>query len=123
MKKIFLFILPLFFLFSCTLNTENEGTLVVSNHSENTSQIISEIYVKERESSGYTKLWNGRLKNNSSEFICLKPGNYSVQIKVTEQGVLYDYVSTYTTGYNIYKPIREDSFVNVAFDGNGIYFE
>lgn len=56
MKKIFLFILPLFFFLSCTLNTENEGTLVVSNHSENTSQIISEIYVKERESSGYTKL-------------------------------------------------------------------
>ena len=123
MKKIFLFILPLFFFLSCTLNTENEGTLVVSNHSENTSQIISEIYVKERESSGYTKLWNGRLKKNSSEFICLKPGNYSVQVKVTEQGVLYDYVSTYTTGYNIYKPIREDAFVNVAFDGNGIYFE
>ena len=127
MKKNYfpILILCLFCLSSCNFNTnDSKGALVIRNNSENANIYISAVYTKEKESSGYQLVWSGKISSNSSEFIKLDEGNYS--IKVATVNSLYDLFSSinyYETGYNIYKELKIDEFINVTFDGSGIYFE
>ena len=127
MKKMLLPFLVVFSLFfsSCGFNAnENKGSLVIQNNAENENISITAVYVKEKESSGYQLVWSGEIKNNESEFILLEKGDYSVKIATVNS--LYDLFSSinyYETGYNIYKTLNAYDFVNVVFDGNGIYFE
>ena len=127
MKRFYFLILSLFLLClcSCNFNTDdNKGSLVVNNESTNENVSISAVYVKEKDSSGYQLVWSGEINSNSSEFIKLDEGNYSVKIATTNS--LYDLFSSityYETGYNIYKELRANEFINVDFDGSGIYFE
>jgi len=126
MKKIFVSILALFSLIicSCNFNTDDKGSLVVRNESENNSVYISAVYVMESEASGYQLVWTGKIENNSSEFIKLEPGKYAVKIEATNS--FYDIresKTAYETGYNIYKKLDSDGFINVIFDGKGVYFE
>lgn len=117
-------LLSCFFAFSCKLSDDSKGSLVVQNESENENIYITSVYAMEKESSGYQLVWTGEIKNESSEFIQLEPGKYSVKI-ATENRTYSPLISTEysTTGYNVYAQLKEDGFVNVVFDGNGIYFE
>lgn len=127
MKKTFLFLVTLLsclLAFSCKLSDDSKGSLVVQNESENENIYITSVYAMEKESSGYQLVWTGEIKNESSEFIQLEPGKYSVKIAV-ENRTYSPFVSTEysTTGYNVYVQLIEDGFVNAIFDGKGIYFE
>lgn len=121
MKLVFLTLLATLFV-SCTVNyDEKQGSLCVRNEAFNTSLNICEVYVKEKGSSGYERIWTGNLASGSSEFISLDEGMYSVKIAVSNYPgfILYEY----TSGYNVYKKVNADDCIYVSFDGNGIYFE
>lgn len=124
MKKInFIIMSVLVFMlfFSCTLNYEiNSGSLCVRNDCDNDYLRISEVYVMEKERSGYERIWTGNLCSGCSEFIKLEEGKYSVKIVITDAfGFCYEL----TTGYNIYKNVESKKCVYVMFDGNGVFFE
>lgn len=126
MKKIFVSILALFSLTicGCNFNTVDKGSLVVRNESENDSVYISAVYAMESEASGYQLVWTGKIENNSSEFIKLEPGKYAVKIEATNSFYeILESKTAYETGYNIYKNLDSDGFINVVFDGKGVYFE
>ena len=124
MKKInFIIMSVLVFMlfFSCTLNYQiNSGSLCVRNDCDNDYLRISEVYVMEKEQSGYERIWTGKLCSGSSEFIKLDEGKYSVKIVVTDA---YGFCYEFTTGYNIYKNVESGKCVYVMFDGNGVFFE
>ncbi len=124
MKKInFIIMSVLVFMlfFSCTLNYEiNSGSLCVRNDCDNDYLRISEVYVMEKERSGYERIWTGNLCSGCSEFIKLEEGKYSVKVVITDAfGFCYEL----TTGYNIYKNVESGKCVYVMFDGNGVFFE
>ena len=124
MKKInFIIMSVLIFMlfFSCTLNYEiNSGSLCVRNDCDNDYLRISEVYVMEKERSGYERIWTGNLCSGCSEFIKLEEGKYSVKVVITDAfGFCYEL----TTGYNIYKNVESEKCVYVMFDGNGVFFE
>lgn len=124
MKKInFIIMSVLVFMlfFSCTLNYEiNSGSLCVRNDCDNDYLRISEVYVMEKERSGYERIWTGNLCSGCSEFIKLEEGKYSVKVVITDAfGFCYEL----TTGYNIYKNVESEKCVYVMFDGNGVFFE
>ena len=124
MKKInFIIMSVLVFMlfFSCTLNYEiNSGSLCVRNDCDNDYLRISEVYVMEKERSGYERIWTGNLCSGCSEFIKLGEGKYSVKVVITDAfGFCYEF----TTGYNIYKNVESGKSVYVMFDGNGVFFE
>lgn len=124
MKKInFIIMSVLVFMlfFSCTLNYEiNSGSLCVRNDCDNDYLRISEVYVMEKERSGYERIWTGNLCSGCSEFIKLGEGKYSVKVVITDAfGFCYEL----TTGYNIYKNVESGKSVYVMFDGNGVFFE
>lgn len=127
MKRTFLFLVTLMsclFAFSCKMSDDSKGSLVVHNESENENICITRVYAMEKESSGYQLVWTGEIKNESSEFILLEPGKYSVKIAV-ENRTYSPFVSTEysATGYNVYAQLNADGFVNAIYDGKGIYFE
>ena len=106
---------------SCTLNYEtNSGSLCVRNDCYNDYLRISEVYVMEKERSGYERIWTGKLCSGSSEFIKLDEGKYSVKIVVTDA---YGFCYEFTTGYNIYKNVESGKCVYVMSHGNGVFFE
>lgn len=124
MKKInFIIMSVLVFIlfFSCTLNYEiNSGSLCIRNDCDNDCLRISEVYVMEKERSGYERIWTGNLCSGCSEFIKLEEGKYSVKVVITDAfGFCYEL----TTGYNIYKNVESGKSVYVMFDGNGVFFE
>ena len=127
MKKFFILSLFCFLLSSCTFNTDiedNNGSLVVRNQCDNSSVEISEVYVMKKGGSGYNLVFSGSIENDKAHFIELESGEYSVKVAVSLN--LYDMFYTvkyYDTGYNIFKKIDDGCFLNVVFDGNGIYFE
>lgn len=124
MKKInfiIMSVLVFMLVFSCTLNYEiNSGSLCVRNDCDNDYLRISEVYVMEKERSGYERIWTGNLCSGCSEFIKLEEGKYSVKVVITDAfGFCYEL----TTGYNIYKNVESEKCVYVMFDGNGVFFE
>lgn len=124
MKKnnfIIMSVLVFMLFFSCTLNYEiNSGSLCVRNDCDNDYLRISEVYVMEKERSGYERIWTGNLCSGYSEFIKLEKGKYSVKVVITDAfGFCYEL----TTGYNIYKNVESEKCVYVMFDGNGVFFE
>lgn len=127
MKRFYFAIIGLLFicLCGCNFNTDDsKGSLVVNNESTNENVSITAVYVKEKDSSGYQLVWSGKINSNSSEFIKLDEGEYSVKIATTNS--LYDLFSSityYETGYNTYKELIADGFITVIFDGSGIYFD
>lgn len=125
MKRIFLFVLFAFAFASCKTNSDDDkGSLVISNRQDNSNIQISAVYVMQQGTNGYNLVYSGSIPALKSHFIELKPGNYSVKIATsTNLADIFSAVRYYDTGYNIYKPVREGGFVNVAFDGSGIYFE
>ena len=127
MKRFHFSILSLLLLCLCSCNfnaDDSKGSLVINNESTNENVSITAVYVKEKDSSGYQLVWSGKLNSNSSEFIKLDEGSYSVKIATTNS--LYDLfpsINYYETGYNIYEELAADGFVSVVFDGSGIYFD
>jgi len=127
MKKLFFIFFSVLLLAGCTVEASDndKGSLVVSNRCyDNPDAEISAIYVKEKGSTGYVLVYSGAVKSDRSQFVELKPGEYSVKVEVTTN--IIDGFSTvryYDTGYNIYRKLKADGFVNVTFDGSGIYFE
>ncbi|OJF75692.1 MAG: hypothetical protein BKP49_10880 [Treponema sp. CETP13] len=124
MKKnnfIIMSVLVFMLFFSCTLNYEiNSGSLCVRNDCDNNYLRISEVYVMEKERSGYERIWTGNLCSGCSEFIKIEEGKYSVKVVITDAfGFCYEL----TTGYNIYKNVESEKCVYVMFDGNGVFFE
>lgn len=66
MKKMIVFsilFLTLFFV-SCGFQTsQSQGTLVISNYSENENLEISSVYVKEKEATGYQLVYSGSIQD------------------------------------------------------------
>lgn len=124
MKKIYFIIMSVLvfmLFFSCTLNYEiNSGSLCVRNDCDNDYLRISEVYVMEKERSGYERIWIGNLCSGCSEFIKLEKGKYSVKVVITD---VFGFCYELTTGYNIYKNVESEKCVYVMFDGNGVFFE
>lgn len=117
----------LFFVFiactSCTVNYGVEqGSICVRNDSENKGLAVREVYVKDKESEGYERIWKGNLSAGSCEFISVDDGNYSVKVLVSDEPVFGLYYEL-TTGYNIYKKVQGENCVYVIFDGSGVFFE
>ena len=124
MKKLFIFIFCIF-LTSCTLvqTEKNYGELIVSNYSEDESLVITNIYLKQKDTQGYILHFIGEIKNGYSQILEVDPDNYSVRIDVEQTKPDLDTeVKSYETGYNIYKLIDLNQTVEVIFDGDGIYF-
>ena len=124
MRKFFyIFMISLLFFVSCDFQT-SKGTLIVSNYSENENLEITNVYVKEKESSGYILVYSGSIPNTQSYFIELVPGNYSVKINVLDKTYgFFEQNTLYETGYNIYENTTLNKAISVIFDGNGVYFE
>ena len=126
MKKnnfIIMSVLVFMLFFSCTLNYEiNSGSLCVRNDCDNNYLRISEVYVMEKEQSGYERIWKGNLSAGSCEFISVDDGNYSVKVLVSDDSAFGLYYEL-TTGYNIYKKVQGENCVYVIFDGSGVFFE
>lgn len=124
MKKLFIFIFSIF-LTSCTLvqTEKNYGELIVSNYSEDESLVITNIYLKQKDTQGYILHFIGEIKNGYSQILEVDPDKYSVRIDVEQTKPDLDIeVKSYETGYNIYKLIDLNQTVEVIFDGDGIYF-
>ncbi|MBE6344187.1 MAG: hypothetical protein E7063_00660 [Spirochaetaceae bacterium] len=124
MKKLFIFIFCIF-LTSCTLvqTEKNYGELIVSNYSEDESLVITNIYLKQKDTQGYILHFIGEIKNGYSQILEVDPDKYSVRIDVEQTKPDLDIeVKSYETGYNIYKLIDLNQTVEVIFDGDGIYF-
>ncbi|MBO5236267.1 MAG: hypothetical protein J6B32_04060 [Spirochaetaceae bacterium] len=124
MKKLFIFIFCIF-LTSCTLvqTEKNYGELIVSNYSEDESLVITNIYLKQKDTQGYILHFIGEIKNGYSQILEVDPDKYSVRIDVEQTKPDLDTeVKSYETGYNIYKLIDLNQTVEVIFDGDGIYF-
>lgn len=124
MKKLFIFIFCIF-LTSCTLvqTEKNYGELIVSNYSEDESLVITNIYLKQKDTQGYILHFIGEIKNGYSQILEVDPDKYSVRIDVEQTKPDLDIeVKSYKTGYNIYKLIDLNQTVEVIFDGDGIYF-
>lgn len=94
---------------------------MISNYSRDYNLEITQVYVKERASSGYVLVYDGTIADEGSYFIELNPGSYSV--KVCVRNSLWGTTSYYETGYNIYKKTEHRKSIFVVFDGKGIYFE
>lgn len=127
MKKMIVFsilFLTLFFV-SCGFQTsQSQGTLVISNYSENENLTISSVYVKEKEATGYQLVYSGSIQDTQSYFIELNPGAYSVKIQVIDNNYgLFDERFYYETGYNIYENTDSRKAIYVTFDGKGIFFD
>ena len=117
----------LFFVFiactSCTVNYGVEqGSICVRNDSENKGLVVREVYIKDKESEGYERIWKGNLSTGSCEFISVDDGNYSVKVLVSDDSAFGLYYEL-TTGYNIYKKVQGENCVYVIFDGSGVFFE
>lgn len=83
----------LFFVFiactSCAVNYGVEqGSICVRNDSGNKGLVVREVYVKDKESEGYERIWKGNLSAGSCEFISVDDGNYSVKVLVSDGPVL-----------------------------------
>lgn len=123
MRFVLFFLIPLILVGCDSSMSEGKGSLVVSNYSESENIYITHVYVREQDSSGYQLVWSGELPCQSTEFIMLEPGRYSVGITVSFSVGIVEYIKPCDTGYNIYRELEEDGFLNVIFDGKGIYFE
>lgn len=112
------------FIFLKKRDKRNPITTVYRKDDDDEPDCITRVYAMEKESSGYQLVWTGEIKNESSEFILLEPGKYSVKIAV-ENRTYSPFVSTEysATGYNVYAQLNADGFVNAIYDGKGIYFE
>ena len=121
MKKLFclFFALLTIALSSCKLIENEKGSLVVRNESDDLTIVISEVYVKERGTSGYNKVFTGSIKDGSSHFIQLDPGHYSVKAITTETIGLDSTTSEHDTGHNTYKELKENGFITVILDYDG----
>lgn len=124
MRKFFyIFMISLLFFISCDFQS-SKGTLIVSNYSENENLEITNVYVKEKEATGYQLVYSGSIQDTQSYFIELNPGTYSVKIQVVDKNYgLFDEKFYYETGYNIYENTDSRKAISVIFDGNGVYFE
>lgn len=122
MKKT-MFLVGLFSLFSCSLDLDHEkGLLCVKNESGSVTKNIESVYIKEKSENGYTLMWTGNLKTNFTQIINLNPGNYSCKISVFDNTNGKGEHVIYETGYNMYYDLKPDCYVDVIFDGEGIYF-
>lgn len=124
MKKIIVFLLITCIFFSCTLETtSNKGSICVSNYSEDDSFVITNIYLKLKDSQGYILHFIGEIKNGNSQFLEVNPGEYSVMVDI-EQTLpdLSIRKTTEDTGYNYYKLVDNEHDIEVIFDGEGIFF-
>ena len=121
MKKIFclFFGLLTIALSSCKLIGNEKGSLVVRNESDDPTIVISEVYVKERGTSGYNKVFTGSIKDGSSHFIQLDPGYYSVKAITTKTLGLDSSTGEYYTGHGDYKELKEGGFITVVLDYDG----
>lgn len=127
MKKLFLLLSCVFIFASCNLgqaDKDNKCSLCIRNEGgiEHGKIYITDVYVKEKNKSGYEKVYSGSIENGKSEFISIDEGEYSVKIETADTfpfGLHY----SFTTGYNVYKKVSNGNVLYVNFDGNGIYFE
>lgn len=125
MKKLFLIFSLIFLYISCTLQPDNTtctGNLVVKNESKTANKVIVSVLVKEYPSNGYKLVWDGNLPKDFTEIIKLNPGKYSCKIIVKDITKELDNESQFETGYKIYHEISAGDYVDLIFDGNGIYF-
>lgn len=124
MRKFFyIFMISLLFFISCDFQS-SKGTLIVSNYSENENLEITNVYVKEKEATGYQLVYSGSIQDTQSYFIELNPGTYSVKIQVVDKNYgLFDEKFYYETGYNIYENTDSRKAIYVTFDGKGIFFD
>jgi len=124
-KYLFICLLP-FLLISCNCicDDSDTGSLVISNNFESSTAYISEVFVKEKEDSGFVMVYSGRINNSSSYFIKLKTGLYSVKVCVNYYYLdgAFETTKYFNTGYNIYGTLSNKEGLYVAFDGEGIYF-
>lgn len=100
---------------------DDTGSICIRNEAYGNSLQIVEIYAKEKEKSGYSRIWTGNLAAGSSEFIRIDEGEYSVGIVVAgtcSQGCPVEWTTQAGTGYNIYKRVNSGSCIYVMFDGN-----
>ena len=125
MKKLILafFGLLILALSSCKLPEDGKGTLVVRNENGDTNVEITKVFVWEKKTSGYNLVFTGSIKNDQSHFISLDPGYYSIMITATTTALgIFSSSKNYDL-YNIQEELKEDKFLTVIFDGNGLYFE
>lgn len=108
------------FFISCKVSDDNTY-LCVFNSSVYENLYITEIYVMEKDSSGYERVWVGSLGPGKSEMVKIDDGQYSVKIRTADISCL-GFEWYYTTGYNVYKKAGEGDTINATFDGDGIYF-
>ena len=113
-------------LFSSCMMKDNTGSICIRNEAEDNSLLIVGVYAKEKEQSGYSRIWTGNLAAGSSEFIRIDEGEYSVGIVVAgtcSQGCPVEWTTQAGTGYNVYKRVNSGNCIYVTFDGKGVFFE
>ena len=126
-NKIKLLILAIFSIFifnGCFIDTGN-GYFNLKNESSETKNVyITEVWIQEKSQSdtnNWTKIWQGEIKPNDSEFISVEPGHYSVKIYTDEEEFLS--YKDYTISYNTLDEIYEGDVVNLSFDGIDLNYE
>lgn len=121
-KMLVLFGIVLVSVLSCSSASYDDKLGCICIRNEGNLFSICEVYVKDKEKSGYERIWKGNLSSGSSEFINVTEGNYSVKAVVAKSSG-FGLPHELTTGYNIYKKVCVGNCVYVVFDGNGIFFE
>lgn len=120
MKKIiFLFVLvSAVFLTSCIIPYDStKGVICIRNCSATAD--ITDLFAMEKDSSGYSRIWEGNIKPDSCEYIWIPEGKYRLKIKTDEFfGFLFN---DYTTG--CYRNFTSGKTEYVIFDGDELYFE
>lgn len=116
-KLLTLAIFSIFIFNGCFIDTGN-GYFNVKNESPELKNIwITEVWIQEKSSfdtNNWTKIWQGEIKPNDSEFISVEPGHYSVKIYTNEEEIF---------SYNTLDEIYEGNVVNLTFDGIGLNYE
>lgn len=123
-KALFIVLMSLIILSSCTLVEnaidEENGSVVVSNYSEDDDLVITKIYLYEKEDLGYILHFIGEIPNTKSMYLSVKPGEYSVKIEVYNKKE--SKLDLYDTGYKNFQKLEKKDFLEVEFDGKGIFF-
>lgn len=126
-KKIFLCLLvvcSLIFSACVVVVDTSKGYIAVRNESENKNYVITEVWVQETNSSGYSRVYSGEIKKNKVHFVEVKEGSYRVKVRVEDSTyspwVFYEY---FETGYNNNRYVSYKTDVYAIFDGKGLYFQ
>lgn len=123
--KILVFAVVVSFSFLGCEMPDDEGKIVVTNQTENETDVIIAVYAKFENEDSYTLRWSssdgaGYMQDAS---FYVETGNYDVRVYVRQESSLFPYYKEtyFETGYKNPVKVEEDEYSFIYYDGKGVY--